>query len=60
MKVLTRRGQALGGILIETVSMLGSTRAEIAPDIKNFLAHTKESGLNNRPIKKQPILLGQR
>jgi hypothetical protein len=34
------------------VSMLGSMKAERAPDSRNFLAHSKESGLISRPIKK--------
>jgi hypothetical protein len=34
------------------VSMLGSMKAERAPNSKNFLAHSKESGLISRPIKK--------
>jgi hypothetical protein len=42
----------LGGILIGMVSMLGSMKAERAPDSKNFLAHSKESGFISRPIKK--------
>ena len=44
--------QAFGGILKGTVSMLGSMKAERAPDSRNFLAHSKESGLIRRPIKK--------
>jgi hypothetical protein len=44
--------QALGGILKGTVSMLGSMKAERAPDNRNFLAHSKESGFISRPIKK--------
>jgi hypothetical protein len=44
-------GRHFGGIRSETVSMLGSTRAETAPDVKNFFAHSKESDLNNKPMK---------
>jgi hypothetical protein len=58
MGILTRRGRHLGGILIETVSMLGSTKAKIAPDNKNFLAHLKESVLNNNPMKKATHTFG--
>jgi hypothetical protein len=32
--------------------MLGSMKAERAPDSRNFLAHSKESDLISRPIKK--------
>jgi hypothetical protein len=38
--------------------MLGSTRAEIAPDVKNFLAQSKEFDLNNRPMKKAAHTFG--
>jgi hypothetical protein len=51
-------GRHLGGILIEMVSMLGSMRAEITPDIKNFLAQSKESDLNNKPMKKASHTFG--
>jgi hypothetical protein len=40
--------------------MLGSTKAEIAPDYKNFLAHSKESGLNSKPMKKAAHTFGTR
>jgi hypothetical protein len=45
-------GRHLEGILIGTVSILGSMKAERALDNRNFLAHSKESGLRSRPIKK--------
>jgi hypothetical protein len=41
-----------------TVSMLGSTKEERALDNKNFLAHSKESGLRSRPIKKAAHIFG--
>jgi hypothetical protein len=43
---------------METVSILGSTKAEIAPDSRNFLAHSKESGLDSKPIKKAAQIFG--
>jgi hypothetical protein len=35
-------------------------RAEIAFDIKNFLAQSKESDLNNRPMKKAAHTFGHK
>jgi hypothetical protein len=51
-RILAGGEQAFGGILKGTVSMLGSMKAERALDSRNFLAHSKESGLISRPIKK--------
>jgi hypothetical protein len=45
-------GGSKWGILIGTISMLGSMKAERAPDNRIILAHSKESGLISRPIKK--------
>ena len=55
---LARGSKHLEGILIGTVSMLGSMKAESAPDNRIFLAHSKESGLRSRPIKKAAHIFG--
>jgi hypothetical protein len=51
-QILARGSRHLEGILIGTVSILGSMKAERAPDNRKFLAHSEESGLRSRPIKK--------